>query len=326
MLTLVTRRLTAALQSPGKKGRHVAWKLDLHNQEKNKTPDDRPSTSPLPPPPTHPTSPLQCLYKGTGRSEQQWLKPGAYTCRLRLSTKQQNSQWHPHSCHRCLGTAGKSVIMVSWDRTGTQSKQGASTVVHPKQQSNRTGQHQHSPLTQRSQILGSTSTEYSCMYTRCYSQTRYMSHQQNLGTKKDCPCQMPWLQKALNNVTRLSQPCHSPTWWSLTGFKAFYKTMLRQNLGILHYNGQLEKPMHKYWHSPNPTASHTTSWSIQTAQPQGIGLVGGSQKSRMEGLYVETVVPTVTTSSLTTDCDGGRWSYTRKTVVGLLKSHTDCTW
>ena len=50
------------------------------------TTDNGTSTSPYPPPPPptppRPTvpSPLQCLHKGTGRSEQQWFKPGAYAC------------------------------------------------------------------------------------------------------------------------------------------------------------------------------------------------------------------------------------------------------
>ena len=39
-----------------------------------------------PPPPLPPVpSPLQCLHKGTGGSEQQWFKPGAYACGRRVS-------------------------------------------------------------------------------------------------------------------------------------------------------------------------------------------------------------------------------------------------
>ena len=61
----------ARSSTPGKKGRHATWKLDLHAP----TTDNGTSTR-LPSVP----SPLQCLHKGTGRSEQQWFKPGAYAC------------------------------------------------------------------------------------------------------------------------------------------------------------------------------------------------------------------------------------------------------
>ena len=50
--------------TPGKKGCHATWKLDLH------APTTYTGTSTkLPPVP----NPLQRLYKGTGGSEQQWL-------------------------------------------------------------------------------------------------------------------------------------------------------------------------------------------------------------------------------------------------------------
>ena len=57
-------------------------------------------------------------------------------------------------------------------------------------------------------------------------------------------------------------------------------------------NGQLKKPVQKYKCLSKPTASHMTSWSTQTAQSQGTGLVGGSQSSRVEGLCTNTVEPT----------------------------------
>ena len=50
-------------------------------------------------------SPLQCLCKRTSGSEQQWFKLGVYACGRRAYL--QNSQWHPHSSHRCSGAAGK---------------------------------------------------------------------------------------------------------------------------------------------------------------------------------------------------------------------------
>ena len=52
-----------------------------------------------------------------------------------------------------------------------------------------------------------------------------------------------------------------------------------------------------------PTASHMTSWSTWAAQSQGTSLVGGSRSSRMEGLYMKTVEPTVTTFSLTMEVE-----------------------
>ena len=61
----------ARSSTPGKKGCHATWKLDLHAP----TTDNGTSTR-LPSVPC----PLQCLHKGTGGSEQQWFKPGAYAC------------------------------------------------------------------------------------------------------------------------------------------------------------------------------------------------------------------------------------------------------
>ena len=55
----------ARSSTPGKKGRHATWKLDLYAP----TTDNGTSTR-LPSVPC----PLQCLHKGTGRSEQQWLR------------------------------------------------------------------------------------------------------------------------------------------------------------------------------------------------------------------------------------------------------------
>ena len=61
----------ARSSTPGKKGCHATWKLDLHAP----TTDNGTSTR-FPSVP----GPLQCLHKGFGGSEQQWVKPGAYTC------------------------------------------------------------------------------------------------------------------------------------------------------------------------------------------------------------------------------------------------------
>ena len=71
-------------------------------------------------------SSVQCLHKGTGWSEQQWFKPGAYACGRHAHL--QNSQWHPHSSHH----------LVPRDSVRNQSKQGASPVVRPQQQCSRT--------------------------------------------------------------------------------------------------------------------------------------------------------------------------------------------
>ena len=79
-------------------------------------------------------SPPQCIHKGVGGSERQWFKPGAYACGRRAYL--QNSQWHQDSSHCCPGAAGKSAILVP--RVRNQSKQGASPVAHPQQQSSRT--------------------------------------------------------------------------------------------------------------------------------------------------------------------------------------------
>ena len=67
----IWRQLDAHSSTPRKKGCHATWKLDLHAP----TTDNGTSTR-LPSVPC----PLQCLHKGTGGSEQQWFKPGAYAC------------------------------------------------------------------------------------------------------------------------------------------------------------------------------------------------------------------------------------------------------
>ena len=97
--------MMARSNTPGKKGHHATWKFDLLAPT-----TDNGTFTRLPSVP----SPLQCLHKGSGRSEQQWYKPGAYACKRQAYL--QNSQWHPHSSHCCLGAAGKSVTPVSRDR------------------------------------------------------------------------------------------------------------------------------------------------------------------------------------------------------------------
>ena len=76
---------------------------------------------------------LQCLHKGTGGSEQEWFKPGAYACGRRDFL--QNSHWHPHSSHHYPGTIGNNVTLAPRDNVRNQSKQGANPVVQPQQQS-----------------------------------------------------------------------------------------------------------------------------------------------------------------------------------------------
>ena len=63
----------SCISTPGKKGFQATWKLDLHVPKT----DNGTSTRLAPVP-----CPLQCLHKGTGRSEQQWFKPGAYACNV----------------------------------------------------------------------------------------------------------------------------------------------------------------------------------------------------------------------------------------------------
>ena len=58
----------ARSSTPRKKGCHETWKLDLHAPST----DSGTATIPSPPPPSD-LSPLQCLHKGTGGSEQQWF-------------------------------------------------------------------------------------------------------------------------------------------------------------------------------------------------------------------------------------------------------------
>ena len=70
--------------TPGKKGCHATWKLNLHAP----TTDNGTSTR-LPPVP----SPLQCLHKGTGGSEQQWFKPDAYACWRHSGNNKGHTHW-----------------------------------------------------------------------------------------------------------------------------------------------------------------------------------------------------------------------------------------
>ena len=98
------------------------WKLKLHAP----TTDNGTFMwlSPVP-------SPLHCLHKGTGGSEQQWLKTGAHACRWQAYL--QNSHWQPHSSYCCLEQLEK---VSQWcQETGSENKQGAIPVVHPQQQS-----------------------------------------------------------------------------------------------------------------------------------------------------------------------------------------------
>ena len=176
----ITRQLDAhkmaGSSTPGKKGCHATWNLTM----------GFPQAPPPPPPPLAPLpvlSPLQCLHKRTGGSEQQKFKPGAYSCGRRAYL--QNSQWHPHSSHRCPGTARISVTLVPRGRVRNQFQQGANPVVHPQQQSSRTS-NVSSLLQRRSQNVrtvsdtsGSTSTE--CWRTIC------RSNQQSAGARKYCP-------------------------------------------------------------------------------------------------------------------------------------------
>ena len=123
-----TRWLAAALQE-----RKAAMRLGNWISTSQQLTMGHPQ-APLPPLPV--PSPLQCLHKGTGGSEQQWFKPNAYACGRRSYL--QNSQRHQHSSHRCPGAAGRGVTLMPRDIVRNQSKQGARLVVHPQRQSSRT--------------------------------------------------------------------------------------------------------------------------------------------------------------------------------------------
>ena len=96
--------------TPGKKCRHLTWKLDIHTPATDNGTSRMLSRVP---------SLVQCLRKGTGGFEQQWLKHGAHTCRRRVYL--QNTQWHSRSSNSCPGAAGKRVTMVP--REGPKSTQ-----------------------------------------------------------------------------------------------------------------------------------------------------------------------------------------------------------
>ena len=116
----------ARSSTPGKQGRHSTLELDLRAP----TTDNGTSTPP-PPPPLVP-SPLQCLHKGAGESEQQGFKLGAYACgRL---TDIQKSWSHQHSSDVC-SVAAENVSQWCQETVRNQSTQCASPVVHPQQQS-----------------------------------------------------------------------------------------------------------------------------------------------------------------------------------------------
>ena len=89
--------------TPGKKDCHATWKLGLHAPTTDKgTSTGSRSLSPV----------LYNVY--TNGPADQWFKPGAYACGRRAYL--QNSQWYPHSSHRCPGAAGKGVTFVPRDR------------------------------------------------------------------------------------------------------------------------------------------------------------------------------------------------------------------
>ena len=67
---------------------------------------------------------------------------------------------------------------------------------------------------------------------------------------------------------------------------------VREPRHTLPWMASWKKTMQTYKCLSKPTASHMTSWSTQTAQSQGTGLVGSSQSSRVEGLCTKTVEPT----------------------------------
>ena len=119
-LTL-TRWLAAALQE-----RKVAMRLGNWISTPQQLTMGLPQGSPAVP------CPLQCLHKGTGGSEQQWFKPGAYTWGRRAYL--QNSSTAVTAVQEQL----EKVSHWCQETVRNQPKQGASPVVHPQQQSSRT--------------------------------------------------------------------------------------------------------------------------------------------------------------------------------------------
>ena len=200
----------------GKKGCHAIWKLDLHAP----TTVNRTFTR-LPPV----LSPLQCLHKGTGGSEQQRFKLGA--CAYGRRAYLQNNQGHPHSSHRCPWVAGKGVTF----------SQETESQINP-------GKTQALCCTLNNKSVGQAMPAVSFngeVRTHKQSQIpgnplRQNANVQDAGRISKIQVQeRPWLQKASNTVicsccirawysasltmAWVSQPCHSLTCWSSTGCK-----------------------------------------------------------------------------------------------------------
>ena len=117
----------AGSSTPGQKGRHVTWTLDLHDP----ITDDGISTRHPPPPPPVP-SPLQCLHKGTCGSEKQLLSKVLTLADDGLIYKTANDTQSACS-HYCPGAAGKCVTMVPRDRVYiTESRVQGEYVVRPR--------------------------------------------------------------------------------------------------------------------------------------------------------------------------------------------------
>ena len=162
----------ARSSTPGKKGCHATWKLDLYAP----TTDNGTSTR-LPSVP----GPLQCLHKETGGSEQQWL-------RLRttgLSTKQpvasaQLSLLSRSSWKRCdIGAKRQSPkinpskAQALWCTLNNKAVGQAMPGVSFKWRSHKTHEQSQIPRDPLRQ--------------NAYIRTRRRSNQQNSGTRKDCP-------------------------------------------------------------------------------------------------------------------------------------------
>ena len=113
----------AGSSTPGQKGRHVTWELDLHHP----ITDDGTSTRHPPVP-----CPLQCLHKGTCGSDQQLLSKVLTLADDGLIYKTA-SDTHTACGHCCSGAAGKCVTMVPRDRVYiTKSRVQEQYVVRPR--------------------------------------------------------------------------------------------------------------------------------------------------------------------------------------------------
>ena len=202
------------------------WKFGSPRQ----TADNRTSTR---------LSPVPCpLHKGTGGSEQQWLKPGTYTCGRWAYL--QNSQWHPYSSHRCSIATGKQVSKCCQETNSEICPSKVKTLGCTL--NNKAVGPVVPAVSFRGEVDASGFTSTDCW------RPRRRSYQLDSGARKDFPRWKLWLQKALHNamcsccirawcsvsltVVWVSQLYYSPTHCSTTGCASFWTChQWKQNIG-----------------------------------------------------------------------------------------------